>query len=309
MKKTLLLLLIISINLFGSCLKVSSNSGATCSGDSIIIDDISKNFTTTMKVSDNGVTVVDIPIYIYSDSTEEVTMTITNSSSLQNSSGETINTNLFYVVGGVESSITENSSFVLLANGAGTRDGNSIIGYIRIKVINLSDTQTVGSYALSKNMEVKLTNSGSSPIATLSSSGSVEYVTIVSFENSISGYTSGEQFISAVVDYGDFNLNAVNTQIRSLYVKSNSNKDCTISFATSDLVSQVDSNYKIGMNYYYTKTGGSQQTISNNSPFTVINGKNGGSKVGEMKFETQTIDASMIAGEYKAVLNVTVSAR
>jgi len=309
MKNILILLMIISINLFGSCLKVSSSSSVTCSGDTISIDDINQNFTTTMKVSDSGVSVVDIPIYISTTSTEEVTMTITNSSSLQNSDGETITTELFYVVGGGESTITEGSAFVLLANGAGTRDGtNQLVGYIRIKV-TLSDNQTVGSYSLSKNIEVALTNIGTSPTATLSSSGSVDYVTIVSFENIISGYTSGEKFISAVVDYGDFNLNAVNTEIRNLYVKSNSKKDCTISFATSKLISQVDSDYKIGMNYYYTKTGGTQELIQNNVPFTVIRGKNSGSKVGEMKFETDTIDASLIAGDYKAVITVTVSAR
>ena len=309
MRKILLLLLIIAINLFGSCLKVSSNSGATCSDNTISIDNINKNFTTNMKVSDNGVTVIDIPIYLYSDSTEEVTMTINNNSSLQNSDGEIINTNFFYVVDGVENSIIENSPFILLNNGSGKRDGNTIIGYIRIKVINLSDTQTVGSYTLSKNIEVSLAGSGNSPTAILSLGGSVEYVTIVSFEDSISDYTSGEEFISAIVDYGNLNLNVINTQIRNLYVKSNSNKDCTISFNTSDLISQIDSNYKIKMNYYYTKTGETQQTILNNTPFTVIHGKNDGSKVGEMKFETQKIDSSIIAGEYKAILNITVSAR
>ena len=309
MKNILILFIIISINLFGSCLKVSSNSGTTCSDDSISIDSISKSFTTTMKVSDNGVTVVDIPIYISTDSTEEITMTMTNITSLRNSDNETIATDFFYVVGGSEHGIIENSSFVLLANGAGTRDGsNNLIGYIRIKV-TLSDNQTVGSYSLSKNIKVTLTNNGTSPTATLSSGGSVEHVTIVSFEDSISGYTSGEKFISAVIDYGDFNLNAVNRQIRSLYVKSNSKKACTISFSTSKLVSQVDSSYKIGMNYYYTKIGGTQQTIPNNIPFTIINGKNSGGKVGEMKFETETIDTLLIAGEYKAIINVTVSAR
>jgi hypothetical protein len=256
-----------------------------------------------MKVSDNGVTVVDIPIYLYSDSNEEVSMTIINNSSLQNSDGETIGTSFYYVVGSSESTITEGSSFVLLANGAGGRDGNSVVGYIRIKVNTLLDTQTVGSYSLSKNISVKLTSSGDSS-ATLSSSGLVEYVTIVSFENSISGYTSGEKFIDAVVDYGDFNLNAVNTQTRDVYVKSNSNKACTISFAITDLVSQVDNSYTIGMHYYY-----GTKKIENNTPFTVINGKNGGTKVGEMKFETDIIDASVIAGEYKATLTVTVSAR
>jgi len=262
-----------------------------------------------MKVSDNGVTVVDIPIYISTDSTEEITMTMTNITSLRNSDNETIATDFFYVVGGSEHGIIENSSFVLLANGAGTRDGsNNLIGYIRIKV-TLSDNQTVGSYSLSKNIKVTLTNNGTSPTATLSSGGSVEHVTIVSFEDSISGYTSGEKFISAVIDYGDFNLNAVNRQIRSLYVKSNSKKACTISFSTSKLVSQVDSSYKIGMNYYYTKIGGTQQTIPNNIPFTIINGKNSGGKVGEMKFETESIDSLLIAGEYKAIINVTVSAR
>lgn len=305
----IVLLLIISINLFGSCLKVSSNSGATCSGDSISIDDISKEFTTTMKVSDSGITVLDIPVYIYSNSLKEITMTITNNLPLQNSSGETIDTNFFYVIDGVEKNIIENSPFVLLANGVGARDGNSIVGYIRIKVVNLSDTQTVGSYTLSKNIEVTLAGRRNSPTATLSSRGLVEYVTIVSFGNNINSYTNGEKFLSAIVDYGDFKLNEVNTQIRNLYVKSNSKKPCTISFATSDLVSQVDPNYTIGMNYYYTKVGGNQHLISSNVPFVIINGKNGGSKVGEIKFETQKIDSSMIAGEYKAVLNVTVSAR
>jgi hypothetical protein len=261
-----------------------------------------------MKVLDNGVTVVDIPIYIKSDSSNAITMSISNNRPLRNSDNEDIDTDFFYVVGGTETSIaTGGSSFTLLANGAGTRDGNALIGYIRIKTVNLASNQTVGNYNLIKNMSVTLVGGATSSSATLASNGMVEYVTIVSFTNTISAYTDAEEFISAEVDFGIYG-GSIYTEIRSLYMKSNSKLDCTLSFTPNNLKHIDDSNYEIPMKYYYTKTGGSIEQI-NNTPFTIFTGKKGGAKVGEMKFETEAVSSALLAGEYKATMGVTISAR
>jgi hypothetical protein len=62
------------------------------------------------------------------------------------------------------------------------------------------------------------------------------------------------------------------------------------------------------MNYYYKKNDENEQKIINEETFTVITGKSSGNKVGEMRFETERITNSLLAGEYKAILHVTVSA-
>ncbi|CAA6798841.1 MAG: Unknown protein [uncultured Sulfurovum sp.] len=305
--KKLLLLTLLSLNLFGACLEVGTTAQSACSGDTLRVDAMNVNFSTSMKVADTNLKVVDIPIYVFSDSMDEVKMTMANISTLRNSVNEVISTAFYYVVNDVESAITENQSFTLLSAAAGGRDGTSIVGYVRIKVNSLADTQTAGSYALSKNISVNLGNASDSPTATLSASGNVEQVSMVGFEN-LATYKTGKVFKDGLVDYGNFTLNTSNEQVKDVFVKNNTNGNFQIKFETSDLISQVDNNYKIDMSYYYTKIGATEQSINNNEYFTIMTGKKNGTKVGVFRFITESLTGSLIAGEYKAVINVTVSA-
>jgi hypothetical protein len=236
-------------------------------------------------------------------------MTINDVTALTNGS-DSIGTKFEYVQNNtVMATIANGVAFSILASNASGRNGNSIVGYIRITVNEaLSDTQTAGIYSLSKSMNVQIGNGSSSSSETLSASGTVEQVSMVGFEN-LATYKTGKAFKDGLVDYGNFTLNTTNEQIKDLFVKNNTTGAFKIKFLTSDLISQVDSAYKIDMSYYYTKTGASEHTINNDEFFTIMSGKNNGSKVGQMRFVTESLTGSLIAGEYKATINVTVQAQ
>jgi len=296
-----------SLNLFGSCIHIGYQSGLSCSGDEIIIDDLQTNFTSTMKVSDSELTVLDIPIYIYSTKRGRVQLQLNENQPLTNGE-ENINTTFYLVQNNKEDEITLGEAFRV--GGRGWRrsqlDGQTLVAQIRIKVNNLSDIQTAGKYRLKKNIQAKLRRTYTSS-STITATGEVEQVTIVGFED-VSNYTSQQLFKDAFIDYGIIDFNSINRQIRDIYVKNNTTGACQISFNTSPLVSQIDSNYKIPMKYFYQKEGEAVKQIINAEPFTLIMGKNNGSKVGSMTFETEKLTGPLIAGDYKATLQVTVSA-
>jgi len=309
--KKLLLFTLLSFKLFGACLEVGTTTGQTCTGDTIHVDAMTNlAFTTTMKVSDNNLKVLEIPLYVFSDDTSSaVSMTINDVTALTNGT-DSIGTKFEYVQNNtVVATISNGTAFTILAANASGRDGNSEIGRIRITInAALSDTQTAGTYTLSKSISVQLGNGNSSASETLSASGTVEQVSMVGFEN-LATYKTGQAFKDGLVDYGNFTLNTSNEQIKDLFVKNNTTGDFKIKFETSDLISQVDSSYKIAMSYYYTKTGATEQPINNNEFFTIMTGKNNGSQVGQMRFVTEALTGSLIAGEYKATINVTVQAQ
>ena len=307
MKKTILLLAIFSLNLFGSCIHIGYQSGLTCSGDEIIIDDLNTNFITSMKVSDRELTVLDIPIYIYSNKRDRIKLQLNENQPLSNGR-ETINTKFYLVQNNREDEITLGKAFNVGKRGRRSNqlDGHTLIAQIRIKVDNLSDIQTAGSYQLKKYIQAKLGRTYTSS-STITATGKVEQVTIVGFED-VSNYTSQQLFKDASINYGLINFNTINRQIRDIYVKNNTTGACQISFNTSPLISQIDSSYQIPMNYFYQKEGEAEQQILNAEPFTLIVGKNNGSKVGSMTFETEKLTGNLIAGDYKAVIQVTVSA-
>ena len=307
MKKTILLLAIFSLNLFGSCIHIGYQSGLTCSGDEIIIDDLNTNFTTTMKVSDRELTVLDIPIYIYSNTRNRLKLQLNENQPLSNGK-ERIDTKFYIIKKNREKEITLGKAFKIKKRGKRKKkfDGNTLIAKIRIKVDNLSDIQTAGSYQLKKYIQAKVGRNYTSS-STITATGEVEQVTIVGFED-VSNYSSQQLFKDASINYGLINFNTINRQIRDIYVKNNTTGACQISFNTSPLISQIDSSYQIPMKYFYQKDGEAEQEILNAEPFTLIVGKNNGSKVGSMKFETEKLRGNLIAGDYKAVIQVTVSA-
>jgi len=308
MKNLVLVLIIFSINLLGSCLKIGINSGQMCTGNTIYMDNINKNFTQTMKVSDNNINVLDIPIYIFTNTNEKITMTISNVFYLKNFANEIINTTWHYIpTNGSRYAIIENQPFVLLAKNSQKRDGNSEVGFIRIKVKNLSDTQTVGIYKLLKNINIKLGNNLSLS-STLSCRGKVAQVSRIGFEN-LSAYKTGKVFKDSHIDYGNFRLYQKNEEKRNVFVKNNTNGALNIKFETSDLINKIDSKYRIAMKYYYRKKNGAEHLIINNTFFNIINGKNAGTvPVGEMRFVTEALDDTLVAGKYEATLYITISA-
>jgi hypothetical protein len=307
MKKAILLLTIFTINLFGGCIHIGYQSSLSCSGDEIIIDNLNTNFITPMKVSDNDLIVLDIPIYIYSTLRGRVQLQLNENQPLSNGK-ETINTKFYIVQNNIEDEITMGEAFNVGKRGRRRNqfDGHTLIAQIRIKVNNLSDIQTAGRYQLKKYIQAKLRRSYT-PSSTITATGEVEQVTIVGFED-VSIYTSQQLFKDASIDYGLINFNTINSQFRDIYVKNNTTGDCQISFNTSPLISQIDSNYQIPMNYFYKKEGEAEQQILDAKPFTLIVGKNNGSRVGSMRLETEKLTGNLIAGDYKAVIHVTVSA-
>ena len=301
--------MLLSISLFSSCLKVSTASGQTCTGNSIEIDNINNLFQQKMKVSNSHLKLIDIPIYLFSDSTEEIRMSITKISSLKNFNNEEIDTQWYYIpTNGSSYSIKENQSFLLLSTGnSRDRDGNSKVGMIRIETKNLSDIQTAGIYSLSYGLRVTLGTALSS-MATWSCQGEVEQVNRVGFK-SLSTYKTGKGFVDDTIDYGHFRVYESNEEKRDIYVKSNIDKSIQLKFETTDLINQLDNKYRIHVNYYYKGTNNIKKRIKNNTFFTLTNGKNSGViPVGEMLFQTEPINDSLIAGEYKAILNIQVRA-
>ena len=136
--RSLIFTIVLSISLSATCLKVGISSGQSCNKNSIKIDNINHSFTTKMQVSDSYLTLVDIPIYLYSDVEEEVTMSIRKISSLKNFTNEVIETQFYYIpIGSSAKLIKENLPFTLLLRGKTTkREGNRQIGTIRIEAKN-----------------------------------------------------------------------------------------------------------------------------------------------------------------------------
>ncbi len=291
-----------------SCLEVGTVSGQSCSGNIISVDDIDSEFTTIMRVGDVNLKVLDIPIYVDTNSNDEVSMTVTDKTDLENSDGEKIDFSMQYIQNGsVVTTISSGVAFTLLEEGASGRDGDTVVGYIRIVIASLLDTQTVGKYSFSKDIKVGLGDIRESSSADFDAQGEVEQVTVIGFE-SLSSFKDGLFFLDALVDYGNFRLNQNNEKREDVFVKNNTKGDIKIKFDTSPLTHTIDENYQIEMSYYYQESGEVEKRVDNNTFFTLISGKNGGDKVGEMRFVTEPLTQTLMAGEYSAVLNITVSA-
>jgi hypothetical protein len=64
------------------------------------------------------------------------------------------------------------------------------------------------------------------------------------------------------------------------------------------------------MSYGYKTTSQSDFSSISNTPFTIYSDKNEGTtKVGEMRFSTEELTGSLIAGGYSASIAVTVTAQ
>ena len=309
MKKIIIVYVTLIVNIFGACLEVGVTSGQTCSGNTIHIDNITKAFS-DMEISSTN-NLLDIPIYLYSDTDKSVTMQLSLSNLTKGT--ESIATEYYFLNSNKSTSVTisNDTPFTLLNTGtAGTspRDGNTIVGYIRLKVPSVSALQTAGDYSLSSSTQVTL-NAVGSDIDTLTATTTVPYVTQVSFSDNVSSKTNGESFVTSNVDLGQLTIGSTNSKVVDVYLKNNTNNDVTMSFTPVSLHHVDDSSYKIDMTYIYTNISNVTTTITNNTAFTLKNGKNSGSKVGTMSFQTEAITQYMLAGTYEASMTVTIQAR
>ena len=295
--KMILVIFIITTNwLLGSYLVVGDSSNLPNANDGdIILNPISLDFS-NIEVS-SGNLYIDIPIYIKSDTTEAVTLKLSNISPLTQG-GENIPISLSYRGVGISSDV----SFNLINNGEGGRDGNTIVGKIRVSIPSVAPAQTYGGYSGKIDMELSSGNYTTTAMSYLNISANVLLVAIAGFEP-VSSYTNGKKFLDATIDYGSFEFDKKNSIERNLFIKSNSSQNFSIRFDTTELISQIDNNYKIPLKYYYNNSA-----FKKNNSFTALNGKNKGeSSIGTIKFETETITQSLIAGEYQANIGVTIT--
>ena len=302
--KKILLLLVLPMFMFAEYLYVGSSTQDGSTDGDIKIENISKTLSTSLKVGNTNV-YQDIPIYVKTDSTKEVVLNISNIADLKNGSNEQISTFLSWIDGsGSETFITDGNNFTILSRGSGNRDGTTIEGYIRVKIPSVASDQTNGTYTFSDTIktglkDVLVTYSND---ASFGFSADVALVAVASFSDT-SGYTQGQKFVAGSVDFGTFSFDK-NVIEKDLYIKSNSTDSYKITFEnTPELVCETDSSQKIAMTYYFE---GSQITAG--SAFTPLNGKSDGTtSLGKLKFETESITGSKLAGNYRATVNISVT--
>jgi hypothetical protein len=302
--KKILLLLVLPMFMFAEYLYVGSSTQDGSTDGDIKIENISKTLSTSLKVGDVNVH-QDIPIYVKTDSTKEVVLNISNIADLKNSSNEQISTSLSWIDGsGSETSITDGNDFTILSQGSGNRDGTTIEGYIRVKIPSVASDQTNGTYTFSDTIKTGLKDGSVtySNDASFGFSADVALVAVASFSDT-SGYTQGQKFVAGSVDFGTFSFDK-NVIEKDLYIKSNSTDSYKITFEnTPELVCETDSSQKIAMTYYFE---GSQITAG--SAFTPLNDKSDGTaSLGKLKFETESITGSKLAGSYRATVNISVT--
>jgi hypothetical protein len=296
MKRVFFIITILSNMLCSAYLTVSPNGGIPIGVDGTIqLDALSANFTNLEVSSSNKF--IEIPIYVRSDTLEAVSLTINNILPL-NQNGETIAFSLSFK----GTNISTGVAFSLLNSGEGGRDGNTVVGKIKITIPSVSTTQIEGSsYNVNMNMELSSANHQSVATEIFSIGATVPLVAMAGF-SSTSSFKNSQYFVGDTINYNTFSFHQKNIIEKDLFVKSNSTQDFTISFNSSQLTSQVDSSYKINMAYYFKGV-----QFTNNQKFTALTGTNEGvSSLGKIKFETQTITGSLIAGTYRASVGVTI---
>ena len=296
MKRIIVLLIVISSYLFSSFLIVNSSSITEDGIDGqIILNPFSIDFQ-NLEVSTSN-SFIEIPIYVKSDTTERITLSIDILPLRQ--LDEKIALSLSYR----GRSIQNNVPFTLLNSGEGGRDGITIVGKIKVTIPTISTDQTYGDYSANLEMELSSNKYINVSKAPLSISATIPLVAVAGFDR-VSSYTEGKKFIGATLNYGKFNFNQKNSIEKELFIKSNSSQMFRMTFNTTELIHKPPyTEYKIPMNYYYNN-----KLFSNNKTFIALNGKSKGeSSVGTIRFETDTITGSLIAGEYEATIGVTIT--
>jgi hypothetical protein len=313
MKNIFFIFVLFSLQVFGSYLIVDDESlaSASTSDGTVQLNSFQQSSMALQINQASGE--LTIPIYVKTDSTDAIHMNLDSISPLKNSANETIDTTISFKPNSSDAiTISANNDFTI--HSGSPNDGTSKVGDIIIKVANVPALATYGTYSLSSNAKVKIDSSGSySSPNTLNSTATVAKVAMVNIGDSsdVSDYKTGVDFKDSTIGFGNFQLNQTNSITKNVFVKSNTTGDIALSFDTTQKLKHIQhDSYQIGMSYFYTKTGDSEQSVQNNTNFTIYSDKNDGTtKVGEMRFSTETLTGSLIAGGYSASIAVTVTAQ
>ena len=297
--KYIILTLFFPLFLSAQYLVVSSNPTGGVADGEISVNNITKSFDSSFVIGSNSQT-KEFPIYMNSDSTDTVRLKISNFTPLSNSKdGDSIAVTIHYKSTNGNYSQLHDGDIVTLS---GDRDGNSIVGYIKVMTEKIANTQTFGNYQLSNSISVALEDTWSSN-ANLNINANVSLVAIAKLSTS-SSQTIGEKFVSSSINFNSFSETSIE---QDFYIKSNSNKAFKITFNNTPdlLLNGTDNTNKIAMQYYYENT-----EIEAGKFFSAYMGKNSGQQpIGNIKFKVNDNIASKIAGEYSASISVTVSAQ
>ncbi|SFV54419.1 hypothetical protein MNB_SV-12-978 [hydrothermal vent metagenome] len=290
MKKICILLIVIFSNIWADYLTVSSQPITEDGSGTVLLNNFSIDFSTLTLPSSNVVRTIDV--YLKSDSTANaVNMTISGDSQLKNGN-EKMDISLSYN----GNTITLGTPFELLGAGEGARDGSKI-GTIEVKINSVTPVQLLGEYNIDLNMDLEGQSTQTLPIK-----ATVPTITVAGF-SSTQTETGVNRFLGTTLDFGNFEFDKKNTIDNDLYIRSNSSQSLYISFDTDDMVHESDTDYKIAMQYYWNGTA-----YSKNTKIKTLTGVDKGEiSIGTMTFETQTIDSSLIAGDYSATINVTIT--
>ena len=292
MKRVFILLLAFSFGLWADYLTVSSESITDEGTDTTLLDNFSIDFSTLTLSSNNVIKTIDI--YLKSDSTANaVSLTISGNSQIKNGDEE-MDISLKYN----DNPITLGTSFELLGAGEGARDGTKI-GTIEIKINSVTSVQLLGEYSVDLSMDLDGESTQTFPIK-----ATAPEVTVAGFTTTQSE-TGVNRFLGTTVDFGKFEFDKQNTIDKSLYIRSNSSQSFYISFDTSEMIHETDSNYKIAMEYLWDGS-----TYSKDTEIKVRTGVDKGEDaMGTMTFRTQTIDGSLIAGKYSTTVGVNITVK
>ena len=274
-------------------LTVSSQSIQDKGSGTTLIDNFSIDFSTLTLPDSNVIATVDLYLKSNSITKPSVQMTISGENQIKNGE-ESMEISLTYR----DKTVTLGEPFTLLNRREGDRDGTEI-GTIEVKIENVSSVQLVGEYGVNLTMRLDGESTQTFPIK-----ATVPTITVAGFTPTQSEVGVNE-FLGARVDFGDFEFDKKNTVNQDLYIRSNSEESLYISFDTDEMVHKDDSNYKIAMKYYWDG-----EAYSKDREIKVLTGRDQGvSPVGTLTFETQTIESSLISGEYSANVGVTITVK
>ena len=301
MKKIFIILFAISLNLNAGWftpkyLTVSSQPINETGSGVTLINNFSIDFN-ELTLSNSNI-IEEIDVYLKSNIYHRnVYMTISGDNQIKNGE-ESLDISLTYN----GNPITLNEEFKLLSYLEGDRDGGKI-GTIKVKIDSVSPIQLQGEYNIDLKMKVKIYWKGQDT-QTFPITATVPTVTVAGFTPTQSEL-GVNKFLGAKVDFGDFEFDKKNSIDKNLYIRSNCEESFYISFDTDEMVHKDDNTYKIAMKYYWDG-----EAYSKDKEIKALTGRDKGeSPVGTLTFETQTIDNSLISGEYRANVGVNITVK
>ena len=295
--KNIIFTILFSLILSAEYLVVSSNPIGNIEGNVTRID----NFINSFNAGGSSQT-REFPIYMRSDSTDKIHLSISNFANLSNGN-DNIGIKIYYKdASSTNFNEIQNNSNILLQ---GARDGQNSTGSLRIEINGIDNQQTAGNYI--NNSSIRVSSGDMQSSSSFKVNANAPLVAIARLGTSINSNSTGSGFISSTIDFNKFSFNNINSIEKPLYIRSNSDNKFKITFQTiPDLEREgAGDSCKIAMKYYFNS-----KEITAGDSFVALTGKNNGSNpIGTMMFQTEKINASHIAGEYSASISVYISAQ